>query len=94
MKINKEELKDIAKKINIDLSENELDTINNSIVSITDKLNEIFEEDTDGVFEKRTSSEKSQDLEEEVIDDYERVDMSKVNNFDGKYVRIKKEQDE
>ncbi len=93
MKINKEELKEISKKINIDLDDNELETINESICKITDKLNEIFEEETneDSI---RTSATNNHDLEKEVNDDYEKVDMNKINNFDGTYVKIKKENNE
>ncbi len=93
MKINKEELREISKKINIDLDDNELETINESICKITDKLNEIFEEETneDSI---RTSATNNHDLEKEVNDDYEKVDMNKINNFDGTYVKIKKENNE
>ncbi len=93
MKINKEELKEISKKINIDLDDNELETINESICKITDKLNEIFGEETneDSI---RTSATNNHDLEKEVNDDYEKVDMNKINNFDGTYVKIKKENNE
>ncbi len=94
MKINKEELKEISKKINIDLDDNELETINDSICKITDKLNEIFNEDTLEQEEIRTSANNKHDLEKEVNSDYEKVDMNKINNFDGTYVKIKKENNE
>ncbi len=94
MKINKEELKEISKKINIDLNDSELDKINESICKITDKLNEIFSEDTDGQINTRTSANNKHDLDKEVDPDYEKVDMSKLNNFDGSYVKIKKENNE
>ncbi len=93
MKINKEELKEISKKINIDLDDNELETINDSIAKITDKLNEIFNEET-GEDSTRTSATNVHDLESEVNGDYEKVDMNKINNFDGTYVKIKKENNE
>ncbi len=94
MKINKEELKEISKKINIDLDDNELETINDSIWKITDKLNEIFNEDTENQEVTRTSANNNHDLEKEVNPDYEKVDMNKINNFDGTYVKIKKENNE
>ncbi len=94
MKINKEELKEISKKINIDLDDKELETINDSIWKITDKLNEIFNEDTENQELTRTSANNNHDLEKEVNPDYEKVDMNKINNFDGTYVKIKKENNE
>lgn len=94
MKINKEELKTIAGQLKIDLHDDELDKINDAIYKITDKLNEIFEEDTEGYERTRTMANKEHDITKAELTNKEQVDMKTINNFDGEYVVIQKEQDE
>ena len=91
MEINKEELREIANQLKIELKDEELDKIGGSIAKITDKLNEIFSEDTTEYEILTTSAEQKHDLTAKQDENFKKVDFTKVNNFDGQHVKITKE---
>lgn len=97
MKIKIEELKKLAKQINIEMSDQELDQIDQAINKITDKLDQVLEEDVEGFTKTRTSSEKKQvfaneeENNKQVVNEFENEYMD-LNNFDGEYVNLVKEE--
>ena len=89
MKIDKNEIKKLADAIKINVTNSELESLEESIADITKKLDELLEIKAE--VEPKTSGV---DLENIIITDHVMdVDnnfINSVNNFDGEYVHVKK----
>ena len=89
MKIDKNEIKKLADAIKINVTNSELESLEESIADITKKLDELLEIKVE--VEPKTSGV---DLENIIITDHVMdVDnnfINSVNNFDGEYVHVKK----
>ncbi len=91
MKISQEEIKKYADTINIEVSAEEISSIETSIMDITSRLDQLLAEDT-GDFERKmlgTDNVNQFDVkhENEVKDEEH---MTKLNNFDGEYIGVEK----
>ena len=93
MEINREELLNASKQIKFELTEKELDVLIASMEEINNALDLIFDEDTNGVLPTSSVVKKNHDLELETLEE-EVMDMNKINNYNGEYLSIKKENDE
>ena len=89
MKIDKNEIQKLADAIKINVTNSELESLEESIADITKKLDELLEIKAE--VEPKTSGV---DLENIIITDHVMdVDnnfINSVNNFDGEYVHVKK----
>lgn len=90
MKIQKEELRKIADTLKIELSEEEVNIIEDSIDKITDKLDEIFKEEVENEKQIRTLAQTEYKIDNSKNKNIDNVDMNKLNNFDGEYISIEK----
>lgn len=91
MELNKDYLKNISEQLKIDIDESEYDEIIRSIEKITDKLDEILAEDTEGIEGTKTMAVYEANIFSEAQKFEDKVDFKDLNNFDGEYIRIKKE---
>lgn len=95
MKMNKEELKSLAGKLKIDFTNEEIDHISDSICEITSKLEEILKVDTEGLEPMFSNAYDEYNIEQEEADDQDlTVNMEKINNYDGTYVKLKRGENE
>ncbi len=92
MLISKDEIKLLADKVRIELTEEEINSISDSIISITEKIGEIVDVDTSNEDKTFLNAKEDLDVKAEFYNSEidENVDMNKINNYDGKYVRISK----
>lgn len=87
MKITLEELKELSKKIKIDFEEEELKDIQKSILKITDKIEDLMEENVDGIEQTRTNAKEKQTFNN-VENENNNIDLSKINNVEDDFVVI------
>lgn len=87
MKITLEELKELSKKIKIDFEEEELKDIQKSILKITDKIEDLMEENVDGIEQTRTNAKQKQTFNN-VENENNNIDLSKINNVEDDFVVI------
>lgn len=100
MKIDSDQLKNLADKMEIELDYNEIEKLEQAINKLTDKLDKIFDEDVNEQVPVRTSAKNIQVFDEPTdfskIETKEKEDQDlSLNNFkDGKLVIRKKEEND
>ncbi len=91
MKISKEEIQKLADAINIEINEQEIEHIENSITDLTTRLDQLLNEEikTDERMMVATDNVNQFDSihENEVS---EKDHLENLNNFDGEYIGVKK----
>lgn len=90
MHICKDELKEMAEAIKLNLTEEELIEIEASITTITGKLNELLKVEVDD--EAKTHGTDLSNVYAADVDPEQSSmqTMKDINNFDGEYVHVKK----
>ncbi len=91
MKISKEEIKKYADTINVEISEEEVASIETSIMDITSRLEQLLEEDSTIQKRKMVGTDLENQFDSTHVNEVEEDDhMSKLNNFDGEYIAVEK----
>lgn len=91
MKISKEEIEKYANAINLEINEEEIVSIENSIVDLTSRLDQLLAENTGDFARKMSGAEVNNILDNKHINEVENDDhMKNLNNFDGEYVAVEK----
>ncbi len=92
MLISKDEIKLLADKVRIELTEEEINSISESIIGITEKIEEIVDVDTSNEDNTFLNAKEDLDVKTEFYNEEidQNVDMNKINNYDGKYLRVSK----
>lgn len=89
MKIDKNEIHKLANKIQIHLSDAEIEDISNSIIKITDNIDEILKEKTDESSYFITSAYNEFKIDKK-IETEDMIDIKKINNNSGDFIKIKR----
>lgn len=89
MKFEMDKIKTLADAIEIEFSEQELDLLMDSLDELTTKLDDLLEIDVNS--EAKTCSSKQSNVFNDKCSNEDNLEfMKSVNNFDGKYVSVRK----
>lgn len=91
MNVSKEEILKYASAINIEVNDEEIKNIENSIQDLTSRLDKLLAEDTGEFDRKMLGADLKNQFDSNSDNEVENDDhMKNLNNYDGQYIGVEK----
>lgn len=91
MNVSKEEILKYASAINIEVNDEEIKNIENSIQDLTSRLDKLLAEDTGEFNRKMLGADLKNQFDSNSDNEVENDDhMKNLNNYDGQYIGVEK----
>lgn len=91
MNVSKEEILKYASAINIEVNDEEIKNIENSIQDLTSRLDKLLAEDTGEFKRKMLGADLKNQFDSNSDNEVENDDhMKNLNNYDGQYIGVEK----